>query len=46
MKETLYEGLWQGVVEDPLPVINKQDAEHVPLSPDANFPTKIREASS
>ena len=45
MKETLCEGLWKGVVEDSLPGINKQDAERMPLSPDINFPTKIREAS-
>lgn len=46
MKETLCEDLWKGVVEDSLPVVSKQDAEHMPLSPDSNFPTKIREASS
>lgn len=44
MEETLCEGLWKGVVEGPLPLISKQDAECMPLSPDTNFPTKIREA--
>lgn len=40
MKEALCEGLWNEVVEDPLPAISKQGAEHTPLNPDANFPTK------
>lgn len=29
-----------GRVEDPLPLISKQDAEHTPLSPGTNLPTK------
>lgn len=46
MKETVCEGLWNTVVDNPLSVTSKEDAERVPLSPDINFPTKIREALS